>query len=97
MRDKGLRERNWCKLSALKPVNGCRVDRYGLLRTDIRTILQVSVLTFLLCLQIKARETTEIFLHNSFVNCCTAPDALTIVVSHPVQIISLTMTKCERQ
>src|SRR6266567_6251669 len=97
MGDKGLRERNWCKFSALKPVNGCGIDCDGLLRTDIWTILQVSVLTFLLCLQIKACETTEIFLHNSFVDCCTTPDTLTIVVGHPVQIISLTTTKCERQ
>ena len=88
MGDRDLRERNWCKLSAFKPMNGCRVDCYGLLSTDIRTILQVSVLTFLLCLQIKAREPTEIFLHNGFVDCCTTPDTLTIVVGHPVQIIS---------
>lgn len=93
MEDKGLRERNWSKLSTLKPVNSCCVNCYGLLRANIWTILEVSVLAFLLRLQIKTCETTEIFLHYSFVDCCTAPDTLTIVVSHTVKLISSTMTE----
>ncbi len=97
MGDKGLRERDRCKLSALKPVDGCRIDCHGLLCTDIWTILEISVLTFLFCLQIKTRETTEIFLHYSFVDCCTAPDTLTIVVGHTVQAVSSTMTSGEGQ
>ena len=47
--NKGLRKRDWCKLSALKPVNGRRVDCYSLLCADIWTILKVGVLAFLLC------------------------------------------------
>ena len=87
----GLRERDRCKLSTLEPVNGRCVDRYSLLCADIWPILEVGVLAFLLCLQIETSETTEIFLHYGFIDCCSAPDTLTIVVGHTVQMVSSTM------
>jgi hypothetical protein len=41
------------------------------------------MLAFLLRLQVKTRQATEIFLHYSLVDSGTAPDTLTIVVGHP--------------
>jgi hypothetical protein len=51
--DINLREGNWSKLAGLEPVNSGCVDGDSLLGTDVRTVLQVGVLTLLLGLQIK--------------------------------------------
>jgi hypothetical protein len=64
-------------------VNGRRVDSYSLLCTDIRAILEVGVLAFLLRLQIEPRETTEVLLNNGLIDSRTAPDTLTVVVGNP--------------
>jgi hypothetical protein len=98
MADKDLRERNRRKLPALKPVDGRRVNSYGLFRTDVWTILEVGVLAFLLRFQVKTRQTTEIFLHYSLVDSSTAPNTLAIIMGHPVQMISLiTTTRSEQR
>ena len=41
------------------------------------------MLTFLLCLQIEPRETTEVLLNNGLVDGRTAPDTFTVIVGNP--------------
>ncbi len=82
-KENGSREGDWSKLPALEPVNGRRVDSYSFLCANIRAILEVGVLTFLLCLQIEPRETTEVLLNNGLVDSRTAPDTLAVVVGNP--------------
>ena len=78
-----LREGDWSELPTLEPVNGRGVNSYSFLCTDIRTILEVSMLAFLLCFKIEPRETTEVLLDNCLIDSRTAPDTLTVVVSNP--------------
>jgi len=47
------RKRNGCKLAALEPVHGGSVNSNGLFSTDVRTILQITVLPLLLGLEIE--------------------------------------------
>jgi hypothetical protein len=97
MKDKSLRERDRCKLPAFKPVDGRRIDCYGLFRANVWSILEVGVLAFLLRLQIKTRKTTEIFLHYGLVDSGAASDTFTIVVGHPNQMVSLMTTTNNEQ
>jgi hypothetical protein len=44
------------------------VNGHGFLGRDVRTILQVVVLTLLLCLEVQSGKTTQVFLADGFVN-----------------------------
>lgn len=61
-------------------MNRCGIDCYSFFCTDIRPIFQVTVLTLLLGLEIKTRETTQVLLHNGLVHSSTSTDTLTIIV-----------------
>ena len=57
-----IRERDRRKLSALQPVNRCRIDGYSFLSANIWAVFEVSMLSFLLCLKVKAcSRTSEIW------------------------------------
>ena len=54
-----VREWNGCKLAALEPVDSRCVDGNGLFGTDIRTVLEVTVLALLLSLQIQTYQDNQ--------------------------------------
>ena len=58
-------EGNGCKLAGLEPVDGRGVDGDGLLGRDVGTILEVSVLSLLLSLEVETSETTEVLLDDA--------------------------------
>ena len=90
------REGNRREATRLEPVHCRRIDGDSFLSRDIRTILQVVVLSLLLSLQkkrfldrafvcgnyleVQARKTTKILLAHSLVDSGTATNALTVVV-----------------
>ena len=60
------------------------VDRDGLLGTDVRTVLKVTVLPLLLGLEVETSETTQVLLHHGFINGGTTTNTLTIVVGNTI-------------
>ena len=58
----------------------CRIDGNGLIWSNVRTVLEVVVLPFLLTFKVEAGKTTQVFLANSFVNSRTSSDSLTVIV-----------------
>lgn len=77
-----LREWNWGEFPALQPMDSRSVDSSCLLGADVGTILQVRVLSLLLGLEVKTSETTEVFLHNCFVDGGATTNTLTVVVGN---------------
>ncbi len=53
MDQESLRERNGCKLSALQPMNSSRINGHSFFGRDVRTILEISMLAFLLRLEVE--------------------------------------------
>lgn len=77
-----LREWNWSELPALQPMDSRGVDRGRLFCTNVRTILQVRVLSLLLGLEVKTSETTKVFLHNCLVDGGATTNTLTVVMGN---------------
>ena len=63
-----------------EPVEYLRVDCRGLFSCEIGTVLEVIVLSLLLCLQIQPRQSTKVLLADSFVDSSSAANTLSIVV-----------------
>ena len=61
---------------------GRGVDCNGFLCTDVRTILEVSMLAFLLSLEIETGKTTEILLDDSLVDSRATADTFSVIVSN---------------
>ena len=62
------REGDGGESSGLEPMDHGGVDGDGLLGGDVRTVLQVVVLTLLLRFQVKTRQSAQILLANGFVD-----------------------------
>lgn len=62
-------------------MDGRRVDSSGLLSADVGTILEISVLTLLLRLEVQPGKATEILLDDGLVDGGTTTNAFTIVMS----------------
>eukprot|EP00398_MALV-I-01_sp_L67-1_P000203 gene202-gene343 len=73
-------ERNRSELTRLQPMHSSSVNGNSLFTSNVRTILEVSMLTFLFGLQPKTRKTSKIFLTDGLVNGSTTTDTFTIVV-----------------
>lgn len=69
------------EFARFQPVNGCSVNCDCLITSDVWSIFQVIMLTFLFCFEIKASEAAQIFFANRFVNSGTSSDSFSIVVS----------------
>ena len=68
----------------LEPVDSSSVNRDGLFSTDVGTVLQVTVLTFLLSLEVKTSETTQVLLHHGFINGGTTTNTFTVVMGNTI-------------
>ena len=85
------RERDRRELARLQPVHGGGVDRHGFFRGDVRAVFQVVVLAFLLSLQPKSSQPSEVFPAHRLVHRRAAPDALAVVVRDVGPPVSLAL------
>lgn len=74
------RERNKHELSALQPMDGHRVQSDTLLRSYVRSVLQIIVLTLLLVFEEETGQTTHILFTDCFVHSCASTNTLSVVV-----------------
>ena len=81
--NQNVREGNGRELATLEPMNSRGVDGNGLLSTDIRAVLEVSVLTLLFGLQVQSSKTTKVLLDHSFVDRSTSANTFTVIVCNP--------------
>jgi hypothetical protein len=81
------RERDRRKLPTLQPMNGRSVDCDSFLCTDVRTVLEVAVLAFLLGLEIQACQTSEVLLYDGLIDGGAATNALTVIVRYANKIV----------
>ena len=58
---------------------------------DVRAVLQIAVLPLVLRLQVEPGETTKILLDDSFIDCCSSPDSLSIEVCHRGVVVTLVL------
>jgi len=58
------------------------VNGRGFFGADAWSILEVSMLSLLLSLEVKTRKSTEILLDDCLVDSGTTPDTLTVVMCH---------------
>lgn len=75
------RKGNRSESSRFQPMHSCRVNGHSFLGRDVRTILQIVVLSLLFSLQIQASQSSKILLANCFVDGCATTNSLAIVVS----------------
>ena len=62
-------------------MNSCSINSNSLLGRDVRSILQVIMLTLLLCLQIQPGQSSQILLANCLIDCGSSSNSLAIVMS----------------
>ena len=68
------------KPATLQPVHCRGINGHTLLSSDVWPILQVIVLTLLLCFQVETSQAAKILFADSLVHSCPTSDSLTIVV-----------------
>ena len=83
------REWDGSKLPAFKPVHSGGVDCNCLLGTDVRTILQIVVLSLLFGLEPQTSKPSQVLLHHSLIYCSSSLDTFTIIVCNIGPPISL--------
>ena len=64
----------------------CGVNRDGLFGADVRAILEVAVLAFLLSLQVETGKTTKVLLDDRLVDSSATANTLSVVVSNSVRL-----------
>ena len=77
------------ELPRLQPVNSRREYGHRRLRTNVRAVLEVVVLSLLLRLQVQPRESSQVLLAYGLVNGGPAADALPIIISSVRPPVSL--------
>ena len=77
--------------AALQPVDSGGIDGHGLLSSDVGPILQIVVLSFLLCLEVEPGEATQVLLAHCLVHSGSTTDPLSVVVSSVGPPISFTL------
>ena len=80
---------------ALQPVDCGGVNGHRLLCSDVRTVLEVVMLSLLLCLEVESSQTTQVLLTHCLVDGCPTSNPLTVVVSRVRPPISFRLDKTE--
>ena len=68
------------KTSTFQPVDGSRVNGHGFFGCDVRTVLQIVVLSLLLRFEIKSCQPAEVLLAHGLIHRSPSADSLSIVV-----------------
>lgn len=59
-------------------MDGRCVDGNGFLGRDVRSIFEITVLSFLLSLEVETSKTTQVLSNNGLVNGCSASNTLSL-------------------
>jgi hypothetical protein len=59
-------------------VNGGCVDGDGFLRRDVGSVLEVTILSFLLGFEVETSKTTKILSNDGLVDCCSPSDTFSL-------------------
>jgi hypothetical protein len=68
------------EFSGFKPMHKHRVNRYGFIWLQVRTVFEIVMLTFLFVFKEETSESTHVFLTDCFIDCCTTSNSFSIVV-----------------
>ena len=79
------------KFTGFQPMHSGGVDSHSLLSGEIRAVLQVIMLSFMLGFEIQTRQSPQVLLADRFIDSGTSPDTFSIEIRSVGPPISLAL------